>query len=55
MAFEFQWAVGKENFACKALRYAAQVCLGQIILIASEEIKIICPFVDHPSFSELSI
>lgn len=55
MAFEFQWAVGKEHFVCEALRYAAQVCPGQIILIAREEIEILCPFVDHPSFSELSI
>lgn len=55
MAFEIQWAVGKESFTCKALRYAAQVCLGQIILIACEEIEILCPFRDHPSLAELSI
>lgn len=55
MAFEFQWAVGKESFMCRALRYAVRVCLAPIILIACEEIEILFPFRDHPSFSELSI
>lgn len=55
VAFESQRAAGKQSFMCRALRYAAQFCLGQIMLIACEEIEILCPFRDHPSFSELSI
>lgn len=54
MAFEYQWAVGKESFTRRALRCVVQVCLGQVILIACEEIEILRPFRDHPSFSELS-
>lgn len=54
VAFESQCAEGKERITCRALRYAAQVCLGQVILIAREEIEILCPFKDHLSFSELN-